>query len=300
MMNFDPITSSQVFALHRHFELLHGSAAVTEFLFDAQITGVTLEAWLQIAANDAAFRKLLATYIGPQALVVNSTAWSAVNSSTTAMAAVVSSPTAMAAVEASQTAMLAVIANPSSIAAVIASPTAMTVVAASPIGMAAVASSAAAMAAVTSNPVAMAIVVSSLIAMTALAASPTALMALHASDAALNAIRGDREAIGILRKATRYISTAGLIINGTVQLPGFVSVGTYILLGLSSTNASSVIPITINTRRTGSAIPNTGLTVPSASADAARIDLMLPLVGPFTATAASGYAWYFGAIRCDA
>ena len=130
-MNFDPITYSEAHALHEHFKLIYGSYDATLFVFDAAVTGASLEAWFGTPANLAAFRQLVSTYVGPAAMIANTTTWAAVIASSTAMAAVAASSTAMATVAASSTAMAAVAASSTAMAAVAASSTAMAAVIAS-------------------------------------------------------------------------------------------------------------------------------------------------------------------------
>ena len=108
-MNFDPITYSEAHALHEHFKLIYGSYDAKLFVFDAAVTGASLEAWVGTPANLAAFRQLVSTYVGPAAMIANTTTWAAVIASSTAMAAVAASSTAMAAVIASSTARSAII-----------------------------------------------------------------------------------------------------------------------------------------------------------------------------------------------
>ena len=118
-MNFDPITYSEAHALHEHFKLIYGSYDATLFVFDAAVTGASLEAWVGTPANLAAFRQLVSTYVGPAAMIANTTTWAAVIASSTAMAAVAASSMAMAAVAASSTAMAAVIASSTARSAII-------------------------------------------------------------------------------------------------------------------------------------------------------------------------------------
>ena len=279
-MSFDHIAYNEIHQLREHFKLIFGDFNATAFVFNPGITGGSLQAWLATPANNTAFAQMCATYIGPAALIANTTTWAVVAASSNAMAVVAASSNAMAVVAASETAMAAVAASSTAMAAVAASETAMAVVAASETAMAAVAASETAMAAV--------------------AASSTALMAMHGSDTALNAIKGSAPAMNAMRASSKYIASAGQSIHGTgVTITALSPFGKYILLGLSSSMAEPSTEIAVNTTRPSSALGGAGMSVPSKSSDAKRIDLAIPLVSPFTATSIGGYLWNFGAIRCD-
>ena len=289
-MSFDHIAYNEIHQLREHFKLIFGDFNATAFVFNPGITGGSLQAWLATPANNTAFAQMCATYIGPAALIANTTTWAVVAASSNAMAVVAASSNAMAVVAASETAM----------AAVAASETAMAAVAASSTAMAAVAASSTAMAAVIARSTAMAVVAASETAMAAVAASSTALMAMHGSDTALNAIKGSAPAMNAMRASSKYIASAGQSINGTgVTITALSPFGKYILLGLSSSMAEPSTAIAVNTTRPSSALGGAGMSVPSKSSDAKRIDLAIPLVSPFTATSVGGYPWNFGAIRCD-
>ena len=239
-MSFDHIAYNEIHQLREHFKLIFGDFNATAFVFNPGITGGSLQAWLATPANNTAFAQMCATYIGPAALIANTTTWAVVAASSNAMAEVAASETAMAAVAASETAMAAV------------------------------------------------------------AASSTALMAMHGSDTALNAIKGSAPAMNAMRASSKYIASAGQSINGTgVTITALSPFGKYILLGLSSSMAEPSTAIAVNTTRPSSALGGAGMSVPSKSSDAKRIDLAIPLVSPFTATSVGGYPWNFGAIRCD-
>ena len=249
-MSFDHIAYNEIHQLREHFKLIFGDFNATAFVFNPGITGGSLQAWLATPANNTAFAQMCATYIGPAALIANTTTWAVVAASSNAMAVVAASETAMAAVAASSTAMAAVAASETAMAAV--------------------------------------------------AASSTALMAMHGSDTALNAIKGSAPAMNAMRASSKYIASAGQSIHGTgVTITALSPFGKYILLGLSSSMAEPSTEIAVNTTRPSSALGGAGMSVPSKSSDAKRIDLAIPLVSPFTATSIGGYLWNFGAIRCD-
>ena len=259
-MSFDHIAYNEIHQLREHFKLIFGDFNATAFVFNPGITGGSLQAWLATPANNTAFAQMCATYIGPAALIANTTTWAVVAASSNAMAVVAASETAMAAVAASSTAMAAVAASETAMAGVAASETAMA----------------------------------------AVAASSTALMAMHGSDTALNAIKGSAPAMNAMRASSKYIASAGQSIHGTgVTITALSPFGKYILLGLSSSMAEPSTEIAVNTTRPSSALGGAGMSVPSKSSDAKRIDLAIPLVSPFTATSIGGYLWNFGAIRCD-
>ncbi|WP_287918839.1 discoidin domain-containing protein [Comamonas sp.] len=123
----DILAYNEARLLRNHFQLIYGSAEAADFVFSDSVTGASLQTWLQTPANLTAFTQLTQTFLGPQALVGN----------TTTFAAVVASPAAMTAVAASSTAMAAVVVSAPAMRAVATSPTALAVVAANPIAMAA-------------------------------------------------------------------------------------------------------------------------------------------------------------------
>ena len=169
--------------------------------------------------------------------------------------------------------------------------------------MAAVAASSTAMAAVAASSTAMAAVIASSTAMAAVAASSTALMAVHASDTALNAIKSSAKALTAMRASAKYLLSANTAYNGSgVTIPGTTSGASYIVLGISSSNAagqSGSYPFSINTRRSGSSIANTGLGVQSNASDGKTVDLAIPIVSPHQGVNGGGYSFAVGLIRCD-
>jgi len=196
--------------------------------------------------------------------------------------AVAASATAMAAVAASATAMAAVIASATAMAAVIASATAMAAVAASATAMAAVIASATAMAAVI--------------------ASATAKTAIYNSDTAITEIAGSATALAAIRAAAGYSVLATANAGGSRSWPG-VAGGTYLIVGVSTSDATTGQTITVSTRRAGSTRANTNTTaVDNVTLTTALGPICCPCEGPFTVTTTDGNSQtiYLGALRCDA
>ncbi len=192
----------------------------------------------------------------------------------------------------SATAMTAVVASETALSAIVASATAMTAVAASETAMTAVAASETAMTAVLASET----------AMTAVLASSVAKMGIFNSDTALSVIAASATALAALRAASGYQVISKAAATGAQTIPGPVAGQSYILVGVSSSNASTDQTITeINTRRSGSTRPVTASTGPVYSSDATTVTLCTPLVSPFTFTTSTaiGYTWYFGMFRCD-
>ena len=193
--------------------------------------------------------------------------------------------------------------------AVAASSTAMTAVAASSTAMTAVAASSAAMTAVNANDQAVRIwmlagtnqVWSNFASVAAVAASSTAKMAVFNSDTALGAIAASSAALAAMRAATGYVVQSASV-NGSTPIPNLSAAGSYILLGIaSSNNPTNSNPISVSTKRAGSARANTGLLIASQSNTPTTTSPVVPLVAPFSAANGSGtgYTWYFGLLRCD-
>ena len=145
----------------------------------------------------------------------------------------------------------------------------------------------------------MAAVVASSTAMTAVAASSTAKMAIFGSDVALAAIAASSTALAALRGASGYAVIGKTAASGAQTVPGPAAGQSYILVGVSCSNAAQSIT-NLTTLRTGSARP---VTAPSAAGatNAQATTLCTPLNGPitFTTSSATGFAWYFGLLRCD-
>jgi hypothetical protein len=140
-------------------------------------------------------------------------------------------------------------------------------------------------------------------AMTAVAASSTAKMAVYNSDTALAAIQASATALTAMRAGSGYIATSGFAATGSAaNITGLNAAGSYILLGMSSSNAGgSGQSISVTTRRAGSTRTNSGFTAPSNSTVPTTVNIATPIAAPFTFTSsdAAGYTWYFGLIRCD-
>ena len=158
----------------------------------------------------------------------------------------------------------------------------------------------AAVGAVAANATAMAAVAASSTAMEAVAASSTALMQIHASDTALNAIKASATAIAAMRGSARYLLSANQVYSGSgVTIGGTTSGASYIVVGISSSNWVAGAALSVDTRRSGSSIANTGLNPGKQSSDGKAIDLAIPIVGPFTGKDAGGYSYAIGLVRCD-
>ncbi len=171
---------------------------------------------------------------------------------------------------------------------------------AAPAAVGAVAANATAMAAVAASSTAMAAVAASSTAMEAVAASSTALMQIHASDTALNAIKASATAIAAMRGSARYLLSANQVYSGSgVTIGGTTSGASYIVVGISSSNWVAGAALSVDTRRSGSSIANTGLNPGKQSSDGKAIDLAIPIVGPFTGKDAGGYSYAIGLVRCD-
>ena len=126
-------------------------------------------------------------------------------------------------------------------------------------------------------------------------------MAVFNSDTALNAIAASGTALTALRAAagyTVYSSTA--IAAATISGP--VAGGSYIVLGLSTSNAPNGVFNMLSKRRSGSAVVATTTSDGTGfAATALKYPNALPLVAPFTSAQsdAIAYTWYFGMLRCD-
>ena len=182
-----------------------------------------------------------------------------------------------------------------------ASSTAMTAVLASSTARAAVIASSTAMTAVAASSTAMTAVLASSTAMTAVAASSTAKMAVFNSDTALNAIAASTTAMAAMRAAAGYIVGTSAAATSPVTISGPDAAGSYIMLGYSKLSSEYQGISLFSTRRHGSAIATSAAPISSLSSDGADVNIALPLVAPFqaTATSAGGTSWYFGMLRCD-
>ena len=224
------------------------------------------------------------------------------------MAALIASPTALSAVVASSTAMTAVAASSTAMTAVVASSTAMTAVAGSATAMAAIAASGAAMSLLAASSSAMTTVAASSTAMAAVAASSTAMstigatsaakMAVFGNDVALAAIAGSSVALAALRSSAQYAVSSAVGTGVPKAIPDAVTGGSYILLGVSTSNGSGQSVSALTTRRAGSSRPLLAGPAPSTSSDATTLTVSTPLAAPFNATY-SAHTWFFGLLRCD-
>ena len=164
-----------------------------------------------------------------------------------------------------------------------------------------IAASSTAMTAVAASSTAMTAVAASSTAMTAVAASSTAKMAVFNSDTALNAIAASGTALTALRTAAGYaVYSSAATTAATISGP--VAGGSYIVLGLSTSNAPNGVVNTLSTRRSGSAVVATTTSDGTGFATTAlKYPKALPLVAPFTSaqSGGTGYTWYFGMLRCD-
>ena len=151
------------------------------------------------------------------------------------------------------------------------------------------------------NPGAMNAVAASSTAMKAVAASSAAKMAVFNSDTALNAIAASGTALTALRAAAGYtVYSSAATTAATISGP--VAGGSYIVLGLSTSNAPNGVVNTLSTRRLGSAVVATTTSDGTGFATTAlKYPKALPLVAPFTSaqSGASAHGWYFGMLRCD-
>ena len=138
-------------------------------------------------------------------------------------------------------------------------------------------------------------------AMTAVAASSAAKMSIFKSDTALAAIAASTTALTAMRAATTYV-VQSVAVSGSTTIPNLNAGGSYILLGISSSdNPLNGNPIGVTTRRTGSTRANSGLLIAANATTATTTNLATPLVAPFNGTdgGGTGYTWYFGLLRCD-
>ena len=173
--------------------------------------------------------------------------------------------------------------------------TTMTAIAASSTAMTAVAASSTAMTAIAASSTAMTAVVESSTAMTAVIASSTAKMVIFNSDTALAAISASSTALNAMRTAAQYNLYGGT----TDTISGPNSSGSYIVVGLSSANGTNGT-VTINTKRSGSAVGNVVTADLPRASDGKTYDVAIPVVSPFSvANSGPGYTWFIGMLRCD-
>lgn len=127
-------------------------------------------------------------------------------------------------------------------------------------------------------------------------------MAMFNSDVMLGAIASTSAALTAARASSAYsVVSQAMTGNTNTAIPGLNAAGSYVLLGVSKSNISTVGLTVINTRRSGSTRPNTVGPFSTAFTDATSQTLVTPLVTPFNATpGATSVSWYFGMLRCDA
>ena len=189
------------------------------------------------------------------------------------------------------------ISAPSSIAAVAANTTSMAAVAASSVAMDAVIASSVALNTVVASSTAMAAVAASSTAMAAVAASSTAKMAVFNSDTALAAIAASATALTTLRASAGYQLSAATT-NGAIA--GLAAAGSYIVVGLSTSNGTSGI-VTLATKRTGSTVSAAVTVDKPVATDGKTYSVAIPLVSPFSlSNSSSNWSWFIGTVRCDA
>ena len=168
-------------------------------------------------------------------------------------------------------------------------------IAATSTAMNAVAESSTAMNAVVASSTAIAAVAASSTAMSAVIASSAAKMAVFNSDTALAAIAASSTALTAMRASASYSLYGGT--TGTISGPS--SDGSYIVLGLSSTNGTNGT-VTISTRRSGSSISNSQVANLPTANDGKTYNVAIPVVSPFSVSnSASGWTWFVGMFRCD-
>lgn len=287
-------------------------------LIAGSMSGAQLQTYLATGGNRASFVQVVNVRRQLQVLRNTPAAVTAVTASTSAVEVIANNDTAvrqwllygtnynwrsftsLGAVLASAPAMAEIAANAAATSLLAASPTALAKVAASSTAMNALVSNTAVMAAVAASATAMASVVASSTTMSAIAESSTAKMAIFNSDVALDAVKASATAMAALRVATQYTVVSHAGTGGAVAIPANAA-GSYILLGFSNaTNAAAGTVSLINTRRAGSAQPNSALASPGGTAvNAQKVNMALPLVSPFTAASATGGTWYYGMLRCD-
>lgn len=245
---------------------------IVDQLVAGTMSGAQLETWLGTGINKAGFVQAL-----------NSRSQSRVLSeSSAATTAVFASATALAALTASSVGLATFLTSSAGAASVAASGTAMAVIAASNVLLTAM--------------------INSSIAMTAVAANAVSKMVLYNSDNALNAVRSSAVAMAAMRAAAGYIVASNTPTESAVALTGPNAAGSYIMLGYSKNNALTQGLTLIATRRATSLVSNSVAAMTNAVSTLGRdADIALPVATPFTttATAASGYVWYYGMLRCD-
>ena len=158
-----------------------------------------------------------------------------------------------------------------------------------------IASATTTMTAIAASSTAMTAVIASSTALTAIVESSTAKMVIFNSDTALAAISASSTALNAMRTAAQYNLYGGT--TGTISGPN--SSGSYIVVGLSSANGTNGT-VTINTKRSGSAVGNVVTADLPRASDGKTYDVAIPVVSPFSvANSGPGYTWFIGMLRCD-
>jgi len=291
--------------------ILNGIGIVNSLLAGT-LSGAALQTYLGTGSNYASFVQAINSRSQARAIAESPTAMAAVAQSAKAMNALCIGTVPRAIMVASAYATTAIagtsIATAKYALAVVGIDPAgfadMTAVAASSTAMNAVIASSTAMNAVAASSTAMTAVAASSTAMNAVIASSTAKMACYNADTALNAFAASGTAMAALRAAGQYTLVGPFNASTSpVTITGPNAAGSYILLGVSSSDAGGTgQTISVATRRAGSSVANTGLTVGATNASNAQTTTnAIPVATPFTFTASTdiGYTWYFGILRCD-
>jgi len=144
------------------------------------------------------------------------------------------------------------------------------------------------------------------VAMAAVLGSSVAKMALFNSDAAIAAISGSSTALAAIRtnaKYATYTHDSGLRPNQNPALIGPVLSGSYIAVGVSTTDTTTGQTITVTTLRSGSSRTNTHVADATSVSSAAALGVLcMPMVAPFAINStdgSSGPLVYVGMLRCD-
>jgi hypothetical protein len=173
--------------------------------------------------------------------------------------------------------------------------TAMTAVAASSTAMTAVAASSTAMTAVAASSTAMTAVAARSTAMTAVTASTTAKMAIFNSDTALASIAASSTALTAMRASSQYQLSAGT----AAAIAGLNAAGSYIVVGLSTSNGSSA-GVNVLTRRSGSTVSMFQAATGTTASNGLTFPAAMPMVTPFSVSnTGDGWTWFVGTVRCD-
>jgi hypothetical protein len=152
-----------------------------------------------------------------------------------------------------------------------------------------------AMTAVTASSTAMTAVAASSTAMTAVAASTTAKMAIFNSDTALASIAASSTALTAMRASSQYQLSAGT----AGAIAGLNAAGSYIVVGLSTSNGSSA-GVNVLTRRSGSTVSMFQAATGTTASNGLTFPAAMPMVTPFSVSnTGAGWTWFVGTVRCD-